>query len=197
MTARTHAIRYSSKIRGSINQTWQAAIPAHGEIIISVSWDFNQEGFSDLAPTDIFLNPVSMFLCIVYMLSFVSRSNVWLFGHSSSMKTTSRQNLGPNGFYQFFAAGTAGHPPLLKGSKHDESFICCIKFPWPTTASNVLNVAHFFVFLQNSLNSTLWNPRRLWTPCCLYNFHGVWAVTGNGLPQPHLSGRVWMFFTKL
>lgn len=38
-------------------------------------------------------------------------------------------------------------------------------FPWPTTESTILNVARFFVLLQNSLNSTPWNPSLLWNLC--------------------------------
>ncbi|CAJ0932589.1 unnamed protein product [Ranitomeya imitator] len=39
----------------------------------------------------------------------------------------------------------AGPLPISKGSKHDASFIRYIKFPWLTTATTILSVAHFMV----------------------------------------------------
>ena len=120
-----------------------------------------------------FCTPVPMFSCIVESLVLVSMSEVWLFGCNSSMKTTSDQTSpdsrwvykGPTGLCQFWADGTAGHLPISKGNKLDVFFICCTKFPWPTTASMILNVARFFVLLQKSLNSTSGNPSLLWNLC--------------------------------
>lgn len=121
----------------------------------------------------VFCTPISIFSCIVESLGLVSMLKVRLFGHNSSMKTNASWTspnsrwvyLGPTGFCQFWAQGTAGHLPILKGSKHDLSFICCTKFPRPATASMVLNVARFFVLLQNRLNSISRNPSLLWNLC--------------------------------
>lgn len=70
---------------------------------------------------------------------------------------------------------TARHLPISKGNKLDASFICCTKFPWPTTASMILNVACFFVLLQKSLNITSWNLSLLW------NLHlgETWLIQNN------------------
>ena len=32
--------------------------------------------------------------------------------------------------------------------------------------------------------------------CCAQSCHGVWPVTWNCLPQPHLGSRVWLFLTQ-
>lgn len=38
------------------------------------------------------------------------------------------------------------------------SFICCTRFPWPTSTSTILNVACFFLLLQKSLTGASWKP---------------------------------------
>ena len=158
-----------------------------------------------------------MFSCLVEYPCF--HVGVELFGCNSSMKTTSGQTspdsrcvyLGTTGFCQFWADDTAWHLPISKGNKLDVFFISCIKFPWPTTASTILNVARFFVLLQKSLNSTSGNPGLLWnlclgetllmqynyivSCCCAQSCH-VWPLTWNCLPQPHLGSRVWLFLTQ-
>ena len=77
-----------------------------------------------------FCTPVPVFSCIFKLLGLVSVSEVWLFGCSYSMNTTSGQTSadsrwvypGPTGFCQFWTDDTAGNLLISKGNKPNVFF---------------------------------------------------------------------------
>ena len=122
------------------------------------------------------------------------------------MKTTFGQTppnsrwvyLGPTGFCQFWAYGTAGHLPFSKRNKLDVFFpsaaLSFLGGPLrlrPLTLPRSL-CCQMFVWERD----LLMQYDHLVSCCCAQSCHGIWPMTWTGLPQLHLGCTVWLFLTQ-